>query len=190
MHARNAIEEPSPSTPSSTTGKGVRNTSIAPALTQCFQLRTSRRFHLNVTTGLRVLTDRAIASISMDTQLREHCGYDHTNDGDLGKPLSQGVGACSVCRAPGPGSQCGPIPSPPGVPLPLRAQWPGQASGISGVKNQPHGRGHGEPLGLSLKTGFHRLHRHEVDAMQPAHGPARLRPEWFVCWPGCCAKTP
>lgn len=128
---------------------------------------------------VRVLTDRAIASISMDTQLWEHCGYDHTNDGDLGKPLSRGPEPAQSAGRQGPAR---PRPLPSGVPLP--------ASGISGVKNQPHGQGHREPPGLSLKTGFHRLHRHEGDAMQPAHGPARLRPAWFVCWPGCCAKTP
>lgn len=138
---------------------------------------------------VRVLTDRAIASISMDTQLWEHCSYDHTNDGDLGKPLSRGLEPAQSAGRRGRGPSAAPSP-PLGVPLPPRAQRPGPARGISRVKNQPHGQGHGEPPGLSLKTGFHRLHRHEGDAMQPAHGPARLRPAWFVCWPGCCAKTP
>lgn len=118
MHARNAIEEPSPSTPSSTTGKGVRNASIAPALTQCFQLQTSRRFHSGVTTGLRVLTDRAIASISMDTQLWEHCAYDHRTmepsgsrcPGGLEPAQSAGYQGQGPSRAPSPPRR-GPAPT-------------------------------------------------------------------------------
>lgn len=91
---------------------------------------------------VRVLTDRAIASISMDTQLWEHCGYDHTNDGDLGKPLSRGWSPLSP-RGARAGVPARPRPLPSGVPLPPRAQRPGPASGISGVKTSPTGRGAG-----------------------------------------------
>lgn len=75
---------------------------------------------------VRVLTDRAIASISMDTQLWEHCGYDHTNDGDLGKPLSRGWSPLSP-RGARAGVPARPRPLPSGVPLPPRAQRPGPA---------------------------------------------------------------
>lgn len=98
---------------------------------------------LTLTTGLRVLTDRAIASISMDTQLWEHCGYDHTNDGHLGKPLSRGAGARSVRRAPGQG------PLPAGGPAPTA----GTAVAISGVKNQPRRAGARGASGFVLKNG-------------------------------------
>lgn len=44
---------------------------------------------------------QGMASSSTDTQLWEHCGYDHTDDGHLGELLSRGAG----------GSQRGAVPS-------------------------------------------------------------------------------
>lgn len=124
--------------------------------------------------GLRALTDRAWPAAPWT--------HSYGNTAAMTTPTMDTSGSCC------PGGLGAPSAA---LPPPHRSHSSlARPGAISGVKNQPHGQGHREPLGLSLKKGFHRLHRHEGDAMQPAHVPARLRPAWFVCWPGCCAKTP
>lgn len=90
----------------------------------------------------------------------------NTNDGHLGKPRSRvALGApLSLQGTTAP-------PAGEGVLVPLWVQWPGLASGIWAVTNQPRAGDMGSHLGLSLKPGFQGLHRHEEDAMQPGGMP-------------------
>lgn len=119
------------------------NTSIAPAPAQCSQLRTCRPFHRNGTTG-QGFSRTGLSPAFPWTHSYGNTAVMITRTMETSGSRSPGGWSPLSPQGARAGVPARPRPLPAGGPAPTAARRPGPAGGISGVKNQPHGQGHGE----------------------------------------------